>query len=402
MAATDFLTEARIRNAKPKGRAYKLRDGGGLFLLITSANARLWRLRYKVQGRESMLGLGTYPATSLKAARARRAEMRAALEAGKNPAVERRAERESTANTFAALAGEWLAKQPFAPKTLKKAVWTFEDLLFPYIGTRPISALTPPELLEVFRRLERRGKHETAHRAKQRVGQVIRYAIATGRAERDPTADLRGALAPIKVTNRAAVTDPKEVAQLLRALHGYRGHYVVEVAIKLAPLVFVRPGELRAAEWAEIDLDAREWRIAAHRTKMRRPHLVPLAHQAVDILREIEPLTGRGRYVFPSPRSALRPLSDNAITAALRRIGYTGEQMSWHGFRAMASTLLNELGFPPDIIELQLAHQERNEVRAAYNRAQRVDERRKLMQAWADYLDGLRNGGNVVPFRRPA
>jgi integrase len=403
LAGFDFLTEARIRNAKPKGRPYKLRDGGGLFLLITPANARLWRLRYKVRGRESMLGLGTYPATSLKAARARRAEMRAALEAGKNPAAERRAERASSVNTFETLAREWLAKQPFAPKTLKKAVWTFEDLLFPHIGLRPVSALKPPELLEVFRRLERRGKHETAHRAKQRVGRVLRYAIATGRAERDPTADLRGALAPVRVTNRAAVTDPRDVAQLLRALHGYRGHYVVEAALKLAPLVFVRPGELRAAEWSEMNLDAAEWRIAGHRTKMRRPHLVPLARQAVDILREIEPLTGRGRYVFPSPRSLLRPLSDNAVTAALRRIGYTGEEMSWHGFRAMASTLLNELGFPPDIIELQLAHQERNEVRAAYNRAQRLDERRRMMQGWADYLDGLRTGGTVVvPFRRPA
>jgi integrase len=402
LAATDFLTEARIRNAKPKGQPYKLRDGGGLYLLITPANARLWRLRYKVSGRESMLGLGTYPATSLKAARARRAAMRAALEAGKNPAVERRAERASSSNTFEAIAREWLTKQPFAPKTLRKAVWTFEDLLFPYIGPRPISALTPPELLEVFRRLERRGKHETAHRAKQRVGQVMRYAIATGRAERDPTADLRGALAPIKVTNRAAVTDPREVAQLLRALHGYQGHFIVEAALKLAPLVFVRPGELRGAEWAEIDLDAAEWRIAAHRTKMRRPHLVPLAKQAVAILREIEPLTGRNRYVFPSPRSTQRPLSDNAITAALRRIGYAGEQMSWHGFRAMASTLLNELGLSPDVIELQLAHQERNEVRAAYNRAQRLEERRKMMQAWADYLERLRTGTNIVPFRRPA
>lgn len=399
LAATDFLTEARLRSAKPKGRPYKLRDGGGLFLLITPANGRRWRLRYKVRGRESMLGLGTYPATSLKAARAKRAEMRTALEAGKNPAAERRSERVNNADTFETLAREWLAKQSFAPKTLKRAVWTYEDLLFPYIGSRPVSALMAPELLEVFRRLERRGRHETAHRAKQRVGQVMRYAIATGRAERDPTADLRGALAPIKVTNRAAVTDPREVAQLMRALHGYRGHPVVEAAMKLAPLAFVRPGELRAGEWIEIDLDASEWRIAARRMKMRRPHLVPLARQAVDILREIEPLTGRGRYVFPSPRSTLRPLSDNAITAALRRIGYTGEQMSWHGFRAMASTLLNETGYPPDVIELQLAHQERNEVRAAYNRAQRLDERRKMMQAWADYLDGLRAGANVTPIR---
>ena len=402
LAATDFLTEARLRSAKPKARPYKLRDGGGLYLLVTPSGAMQWRLRYTLAGRESMVSLGTYPATSLKAARAKRTGMHTALESGRDPAAERRAERASSANTFELIAREWLGKQPFAPKTMKKAVWTFEDLLFPYIGSRPVLALTAPELLGVFRRLERRGKHETAHRAKQRVGQVVRYAIATGRAERDPTADLRGALAPVTVTNRAAITDPREVAQLLRALHGYRGHPVVEAALKVAPLVFVRPGELRAAEWAEIDLDAAEWRIAAHRMKMGQQHLVPLARQAVALLRDIEPLTGRGRYVFPSPRSAERPLSDNAITAALRRMGYTGDQMSWHGFRAMASTLLNETGYPPDVIELQLAHQERNEVRAAYNRAQRLEERRKMMQAWADYLDGLRAGSNVLPFRRPA
>jgi integrase len=400
LAATDFLTDTRIRSARPKARPYKLRDGGGLYLLITPSDSRQWRLRYRVQGRESMVSLGTYPATSLKAARGRRTQMRAALEAGQDPAAERRAERASSANTFESVAREWLGKQPFAPKTMKKAVWTFDDLLFPYIGSRPISALTAPELLGVFRRLERRGKHETAHRAKQRVGQVVRYAIATGRAERDPTADLRGALAPVTVTNRAAITDPREVAQLLRALHGYHGHPVVEAALKLAPLVFVRPGELRAAEWAEIDLGVAQWRIAAHRMKMRQQHLVPLARQAVALLRHIQPLTGRGRYVFPSPRSRERPLSDNAITAALRRMGYAGDQMSWHGFRAMASTLLNETGYPPDVIELQLAHQERNEVRAAYNRAQRLDERRKMMQAWADYLEGLRTGAEVVPLRR--
>lgn len=399
MAATDFLTEARLRGAKPKSRPYKLRDGGGLYLLVIPSGAKQWRLRYRVSGRESMVSLGTYPATSLKAARAKRGNLRSALEAGRDPAAERRAERDSRSNTFESIAREWLGKQPFAPKTMTKAVWTFEDLLLPYIGARPIAALTAPELLGVFRRLERRGKHETAHRAKQRVGQVIRYAIATGRAERDPTADLRGALAPVTVTNRAAITDPREVAQLLRALHGYRGHPVVEAALKLAPLVFVRPGELRAAEWSEIDLEAAEWRIAAHRMKMRQQHLVPLADQAVAVLRDIRPLTGRGRYVFPSPRSTDRPLSDNAITAALRRMGYTGDQMSWHGFRAMASTLLNETGYPPDVIELQLAHQERNEVRAAYNRAQRLEERRKMMQSWADYLDQLRLGTNVVPFR---
>src|SRR5437016_13513425 len=281
LAVTDFLTDARIRSARPQRRPYKLRDGAGLYLLITPADARLWRLRYKVHGRESMLALGTHPATSIKAARARRAELHAALEAGRDPAAERRAERASSSSTFEAIAREGLAKQPFAPKTLKKAVWTFEDLLFPYIGSRPVSALTAPELLGVLRRLERRGKHGTAHRARQRVGQVVRHAIATGRAERDPTGDLRGALTPIKVTNRAAITEPREVAQLLRAIGGYQGHPVVEAALQLAPLVFVRPGELRAAEWSEFDLEAAEWRIAAHRMKMRQMHIVPLARQAV-------------------------------------------------------------------------------------------------------------------------
>jgi integrase len=287
----------------------------------------------------------------------------------------------------------------FAPKTLKKAKWMFEDLLFPYIGSRPITALTPPELLEVFRKLERRGKHETAHRIKQRVGQVARYAIATGRAVRDPTSDLRGALSPVKVTNRAAITEPRQVGELLRAIDGYRGYFAVEAALQLAPLVFVRPGELRAAEWSEIDLDAAEWRIAAHRMKMRQMHIVPLSRQAVAVLRDIKLRTGQGRYVFPSPRTAQRPLSDNALTAALRRMGYSGAHMSWHGFRAMASTLLNEQGYPPDVIELQLAHQERNQARAAYNRAQRLGDRRGLMQDWANYLDELRAGSAIVLLR---
>jgi integrase len=240
--------------------------------------------------------------------------MHTALEGGRDPAAERRAARASSANTFESIAREWLGEQPFAPKTMKKAVWTFEDLLFPYIGSRPISALTGPELLGVFRRLERRGKHETAHRAKQRVGQVVRYAIATGRAERDPTADLRGALAPVVVTNRAAITDPREVAQ--RLPWAPRGRGCVEVR---SPSLR-SPGELRAAEWAEIDLDGAEWRIAAHRMKMRQQHLVPLARQAVGLLRDIRPLTGRGRYVFPSPRSAERPPSDNAIATISREI----------------------------------------------------------------------------------
>jgi len=399
MAGREFLSDILIKRAKIADRPYKLTDGGGLYLLVHPRGSKYWRFRYKASGRESTVALGTYPATSLKAARQRRIEMQGVLEAGGVPALVKKRRREAQSNTFEGVAREWLAKQPFSTKTLAKARWTFEDLLFPYIGNRPVSELSAPELLAVVRRLERRGKNETAHRSKQRVGQVIRYAIATGRAVRDPTQDLRGALAPVRVRNRPAITNPREVGELLRAIEGYRGHVSVEMAFKLAPYVFVRPGELRAAEWREIDLEQAQWRIAASRMKMRREHLVPLSTQAVALLREIHLETGAQRYVFPSPRSSTRPLSDNAITSALRRIGYTGDQMTWHGFRAMASTLLNEQGFAPDIIELQLAHVEQNDVRAAYNRALRLQERRQMMQKWADYLDGLRDRGNVVPFR---
>ena len=399
MAGREILSDILIKRAKIADRPYKLTDGGGLYLLVHPRGSKYWRFRYKASGRESTVALGTYPATSLKAARQRRIEMQGVLEAGGVPALVKKRRREAQSNTFEGVAREWLAKQPFSTKTLAKARWTFEDLLFPYIGNRPVSELSAPELLAVVRRLERRGKNETAHRSKQRVGQVIRYAIATGRAVRDPTQDLRGALAPVRVRNRPAITNPREVGELLRAIEGYRGHVSVEMAFKLAPYVFVRPGELRAAEWREIDLEQAQWRIAASRMKMRREHLVPLSTQAVALLREIHLETGAQRYVFPSPRSSTRPLSDNAITSALRRIGYTGDQMTWHGFRAMASTLLNEQGFAPDIIELQLAHVEQNDVRAAYNRALRLQERRQMMQKWADYLDGLRDRGNVVPFR---
>jgi integrase len=398
------LTETRIRAAKPAEKPYKLRDGGGLHLLVTPAGGRLWRMRYRHGGRESMIGLGSYPDVSLKAARARRDEARKLLGSGGDPAAVRRAERAGRANTFEAIAVEWLAKQPFSAATLEKAEWTFKDLLFPYLGSRPITELSAPEILHVLRRLESRGKHETAHRTKQRVSQVIRYAIATGRADRDPTLDLRGALTPVTVVNRAAVTDPIRVGELMRAIDGYDGHPVAHAALRLAPLVFVRPGELRAAEWNEFTLDGNdpEWRIRGERMKMGETHLVPLSKQAVAILREVHPLTGTGLYVFPSVRTRSRPISENTVGAALRRLGYTTEEMTTHGFRAMASTLLNEQGFPPDVIELQLAHVERNKVRAAYNRAQRVSERRNMMQAWADYLDVLKSNSNVVPFLRRA
>ncbi|HZT04397.1 MAG TPA: integrase arm-type DNA-binding domain-containing protein [Steroidobacteraceae bacterium] len=387
------LSETRIKSAKPhpEGRQYKVYDERGLYLLVTPGG-RWWRFKYRLGGREKGISLGTYPDVSLKRAREKRDEARRLVADGLDPSDQRRAAKDAQADTFKAIAEEWLPKQQFSDKTLEKARWTLDDLIYPYIGSRPVRQITAPEVLDLVRRLEARGKHETAHRTKQRIGQVLRYAIATGRAERDVTADLRGALTPIKVTNHAAVTEPALVGELLRAIDAYSGQPAVEYALKLAPLLFVRPGELRAARWEELRLegDEPEWRIPAERMKMREYHVVPLARQAVALLRDLQPITGPNGMVFPNLRDPNRPLSEVALTAALRRMGYSGEQMTWHGFRTIASTLLNEQGWHPDLIELQLAHQERNKVRAAYNRAQRLDERRKMMQAWADYLERLK------------
>jgi integrase len=397
-----MLTQKRIDAAKPHKKPFKLPDGRGLYLLISPAGGRLWRLRYRYAGRENMLGLGAYPEVSLKTARDRADDARRQLADGKDPAAVRRAERGAQSDTFEAIALEWAGKQQFEDATRVKTNWTFGKLVFPFIGSKPIRQLTAPDILAVLRKLESRGKHETAHRTRQRISQVFRYAIATGRADSDPTRDLRGALTPIEVTNRAAITEPARVGELLRAIDGYVGDPATVAALKLAPLLFVRPGELRGAEWGEFDLRAGEWRIPSARMKMGDLHFVPLAKQALAVLRKLQPLTGGGKYLFPSLRTRERPISENTLNAALRRLGYSKDEMTAHGFRAMASTLLNEQGFPPDVIELQLAHAERNKVRAAYNRAQRLDERRKMMQTWSDYLDGLRAGGNVVPIKGSA
>ena len=281
-----------------------------------------------------------------------------------------------------------------------KSEWLLSTV-WPWLGALPITQIDAPALLSTLRRIEARGAHETAHRTKEKCGQVFRYAIATGRATRDPSTDLRGALAPIVSTSRAAVTDPGQVGDLLRAIDGYSGQFITRCALRLAPLLFVRPGELRHAEWSELDLDAAMWRIPAGKMKMREGHVVPLAPQAVAILRELHRLTGRGRYCFPSLRTPDRPMSENTINAALRRLGFDKDTMTGHGFRAMASTRLNEMGWAPDVIERQLAHAERNKVRAAYNRAQYMAERKTMMTAWADYLDALRSDtGKVVAFKR--
>jgi len=400
------LTETAIRSAKPATKARKLADAGGLYLLLPPTGSKWWRWDYRFSGKRQTLSMGVYPDVSLKQARERRDEARKQLAEGINPASIRkhtkRTRAEASANSFEAIAREWFAKHTtsWKPSHSDKVLRRFERDVFPWIGNRPISVITAPDLLAVLRRIESRGAGDTAHRARQDCGQVFRYAVATGRAERDPTADLRGALAPVKGSHFPSITEPKAVGALMREIAGYEGLFATKCALRLAPLVFVRPGELRQAEWAEIDLDKSEWRIPASKMKMGKPHLVPLAQQAVEILRELKPLTGEGKYVFPSVRTAARPMSNATLTAALRRLGYTKDQMTPHGFRSMASTILNEQGWNRDVIERQLAHSERDGVRAAYNYAEHLPERRKMMQAWADFLDSLAVGATVIPLRR--
>ncbi len=381
---------------------------GGCTYLVSQqkdgAAGRYWRLKYRVRGKEKVLAIGTYPEIGLREAREARDDAKKLLVRGTDPSEKKRASKIVQADTFRLVAEEWLGLQArkLADVTLEKGRWMLETFIYPRLGDKLINEIKAPELLAALRVIEAKGRHETATRTKQRVGQVMRYAIATGRAERDITADLRGALAPVPTKNRATITDPARVGELLRALDDYQGEPATAAALKLAPLTFVRPGELRGAEWREFDLKGAEWRIPGDRMKMGDAHIVPLSSQAVGILTALCALTGNGKLLFPSLRSRDRPMSENTLNAALRRLGYTTEQMTVHGFRAMASTLLNEQGWHPDLIELQLARAERNKVRAAYNRATRLPERRKMMQAWADYLDGLRTHGQVVPIRRKA
>jgi len=398
------LSDNAIRHAKPGLKAYKLFDGGGLFLLVTPGGGKWWRLKYRFGGKEKLISHGVYPDVGLKQAREARDEARKLLAAHIDPGAQRKATKVALINwevgSFEAVAREWFRKfsPVWAPAHSSTIIRRLERDVLPWLGGRPVGEITAVELLEVLRRIEVRGALETAHRIKQITGQVFRYAIATGRASRDPSTDLRGALPPVRETHHAALTKPADVAALLRAINGYQGTFVVRYALRLAPMVFVRPGELRKAEWSEIDLDEGVWRIPAARMKMRTEHIVPLSRQAVQTLRELHPLTGAGRYVFPSARTPGRPMSENAVLAALRRMGYERDQMTGHGFRTMASTLLNEQGAPADAIERQLAHAERDGVRDAYNRAEYLTERRRMMQSWADYLDGLMAGGIAIPF----
>ena len=401
------LTDVAVRNAKPGPKTIRLRDDRGLYLEISPRGGKWWRLRYMLKGKANMLSLGVYPDVSLKDARERRDGARKLIANGIDPSQARKdekAEMAADAVTFEKVAREWFQKfkenwsSGHAARTMRR----FEMDVFPWIGTRPVRDILAPELLATIRRIESRGAIETAHRTLQNCGQVFRYAVASGYADRDISGDLRGAIPPTKEKHHASVTDPKDVAALLRTIESYAGSFVTMCALRLAPMTFVRPGELRHAEWSEIDLDKAEWRIPAEKMKMREQHIVPLSRQAVAILRELHPLTGAGKYVFPSVRTQARPMSENTVNAALRRLGYAKDEMTGHGFRSMASTLLNEMGWNSDLIERQLAHAERNAVRAAYNRAEYLPERRKMMQAWADYLDKLKSGAKVTPLHAAA
>jgi integrase len=405
MPKSSQLTDIAVKNAKPGPKPYKLKDERGLFLEVRPNGGRWWRLRYFFTGKEKMLSLGVYPDVSLKDARERRDEARKLLASGVDPSQARKDGKTLSleqAETFEAIAREWHARMAssWTEQTAMTNIGRLELDIFPYLGARPIKQIAAPDVLAALRRVESRGAEETARRLRTLCGQVFRYAVATGKCERDPAADLRGALTKAKPKNFASITDPREVAGLLRAIDDYTGSPETLAALQLAPLTFVRPGELRHAEWAEINLDAAEWRIPAEKMKMRDAHIVPLSRQAVSVLQGLHPLTGQGRYCFPSERTKDRPMSENTVNAALRRMGYGKEEMTGHGFRSMASTLLHEQGWQSDVIERQLAHAERNKVKAAYNRAGHLPERRKMMQAWADYLDALKSGAKVVPIHR--
>ncbi len=407
MALTDTLVKQAKWSGKPAGDKHA--DGKGMYLLIKEAG-RYWRMDYRFMDKRKTLALGVYPEISLAKARKRRDKARELLAEGCDPSAakqdEQQAKQAEAANTFERVAREWLEKTSASRAAItqdKVQTWLEKDV-FPHIGHMPMRSIGPRDVLDkVVRRMEQRGVIDTAHRIKQLCGQVFRYAVVTGSAERDVTSDLKDALQKKVKVHHAAVTEPKAAGELMRAIYGYTGHPTTVAALKLAPLVFVRPGELRTAEWAEIDLEAAEWRIPGSKMKMGHDHIVPLCGQAVDILRSIQPLTGAGRYVFPSIRTGQRPMSENTVNSALRALGYPTEVHTGHGFRALARTIMDEvLEMRVDLIEHQLAHTVKDPNGRAYNRTAHLPARRKMMQKWGDYLDKLRMGGEVIPLHRAA
>jgi integrase len=403
------LTDVAIRNAKPRAKPYKMGDAFGLFVLIQPSGGKLWRFKYRFEGREKKLAIGTYPVIGLAEARRRRDQARELLAAGKDPSREGQREKLRTqvqaGNTFAAIAEEYCDKRKrdgqkaWAASTAARSEYLLSLLKVP-LGRMPITDIEPADVLAAVRKIERKGQLESARRTLQLAGAVFRYAVATARLSSDPTRDLRGALTAPTVTHYGAIIEPARVGELLRAIDGYEGQPITKLAMQLAPHVFVRPGELRHAEWNEFDLDGALWTIPAGKTKMRKDHLVPLSRQSIAILEDLHALTGPDGFVFPSIRSRKRPMSDNTINAGLRRLGYSTDEMTAHGFRAMASTLLNESGkWHPDAIERALAHGDSDRVRAAYHRGAHWNERVAMAQWWSDYLDQLRKGAEVVPIK---
>ncbi|GHV56358.1 integrase [Deltaproteobacteria bacterium] len=388
------LSDMKIKSLKPSAKAYKAFDGQGLYLEVMPNGSKKWRYRYLYQGQDKRITLGTYPTMGLKEARTKAEDERRLLAESKDPLQERHiVSQEASELTFLEVAREW-EKQFFAnwrAATVKKKRIQLNGHIYSIIGDLPIKQITPVLILEkVLRPIQTKGQLETAHRAKMLCSQIFRFAVATGQADRDPTQDLRGAMPTPKVKHHATIIEPVKLVKLLNDIQNYNGHVIVRYALRLLPLVFVRPGELRHAEWSEIDWPDAQWRIPAEKMKMRLPHLVPLSRQAVDILKSLFPFTGGHKFVFPGQRGHDRPMSDAAVNAALRYLGYSGEEITGHGFRSMASTILNEKGYNRDWIERQLAHTERDNVRAAYNYAEYLPERRRMMQEWADYLDSLR------------
>lgn len=400
------LSDLKISKAKPQEKEYRLFDGGGLYLAVTPSGGKLWRIKYRFEGKAKELHLGAYPVITLADARQKLLDAKRTIANGVDPGAIKKAQKqarlEKAANSFEVIAREWHGR--FIDQWTEGHAITIMSRLnrdvFPYIGHEPIEDIKAPMVLQVLRRVESRGALDTAHRIKTIIGQVLRYAVATGRAERDCTGDLKGALAPVDKKHLAALTDPKDVAPLLRAIDGYEGSFVVKCALQLLPLVFLRSKELREAEWSEIDFEGAQWNIPGPRMKMKLPHIVPLSDQAIAVLKELKPLTGHSKYIFPCHRSPLRTMSNNAVNAALRRMGFEKDEMCGHGFRAMARTILDEvMGFRVDFIEHQLAHAVRDANGRAYNRTAHLEARRTMMQQWADYLDGLKSVAKVIPIR---
>lgn len=405
------LTDKAVQNTKPAegGKPKKYADGGGLFLLVkqsSSGISKYWRYKYRVLGKEKTLSIGTYPETSLKDARTIHEKARAELSKGVDPSAHKQhlkaVDIQLSENSFESVAREWFVGHSvnWTEGHAKRVIVRLENDVFPWLGTSPISQIEPPDILQCLRRVENRGALETAHRIKQTIGQVFRYAVATGKAKRDQTADLKGALPPVKTTHFAAIIEPKQISELLRGCWAYKGDYTVQAALKLSAYLFTRPNEIRRMEWSEIDFDECRWTIPPEKVKTRSAHIVPLPKQAIEVLRDLQPLTGSYQFVFTGVRSRTRPMSDNTVRQAIRRLGYDKHEMTAHGFRAMASTTLYELGYSSDLIERQLAHVVGNDVRRAYDRSENLPDRRAMMQRYADYLDGLRTGAEVIPINR--